>query len=169
MKCGQIGLICSSWTQQWKPLVYSFSGQTNTPGLSPDVLQLARRSNGNTISPSLPNRTFLSHENPASLKHIDGQTDTTAWKTPGKSPLSQNKKHLRFADAAYGPSAHADGIEAHEGDLTVVDLEEEQNGGDLSSLSSGEEEDFRRDLANLDANIARIQKSLRETALKTWN
>lgn len=49
----------------------------------------------------------------------------------------------------------------------MVDLEEEQNGGDLSSLSSGEEEDFRRDLANLDANIARIQKSLRETALKT--
>lgn len=82
-----------------------------------------------------------------------GQTDPLAWKTPRKSPLSQNKKHLRFAD--------------HEGDLTVVDLEEEQNGGDLSSLSSGEEEDFRRDLANLDANIARIQKSLRETALKT--
>lgn len=90
-----------------------------------------------------------------------GQTDPLAWKTPRKSPLSQNKKHLRFADAAYGPSAD------HEGDLTVIDLEEEQNGGDLSSLSSGEEEDFRRDLANLDANIARIQKSLRETALKT--
>jgi len=142
-------------------------GQTSISGLSPDVLQPARRNNGNTSSPSLPNRTFLSHENPASLKHIDGQTDTTAWKTPRKSPLSQNKKHLRFADAAYGPSAHADGNEAHEGDLTVVDLEEEQNGGDLSSLSSGEEEDFRRDLANLDANIARIQKSLRETALKT--
>ena len=98
---------------------------------------------------------------------MDGQTETSAWKTRRKSPFSQNKKHLRFADAAYGLSAHADGLEAHEGDLTVIDLEEGQNGGDLSSLSSGEEEDFRRDLANLDANIARIQKSLRETALKT--
>lgn len=97
---------------------------------------------------------------------MDGQTET-ARKTPRKSPSLQNKKHLRFADAAYGPSAHVDGIEEHEAGLTVVDLEEEQNGGDLSSLSSGEEEDFRRDLANLDANIARIQKSLRETALRT--
>ena len=61
----------------------------------------------------------------------------------------------------------ANGIGEHEGGLTVIDLEEEQNGGELSSLSSCEEEDFRRDLANLDANIARIQKSLRETALRT--
>lgn len=98
---------------------------------------------------------------------MDGQVETSAWKTPRKSPLSQNKKHLRFAGAAHETSARADGIGAHEGGLTVVDLEEEQNGGDLSSLSSGEEEDFRRDLANLDANIARIQKSLRETALRT--
>ena len=119
------------------------------------------------VSPSLPNRTLTSHQNPSSLSRMDGQTETSAWKAPRKSPSSQNKKHLRFADAAYGPSAHADGIGEHEGGLTVVDFEEEQNDGELSSLSSCEEEDFRRDLANLDANIARIQKSLRETALRT--
>lgn len=144
-----------------------FRGQTATSGLSPEVLQLARRNNGNTVSSSIPNRTLISHGNQSSLNRMDGQVETSAWKTPRKSPLSQNKKHLRFADAAHETSAHADGIGAHEGGLTVVDLEEEQNGGDLSSLSSGEEEDFRRDLANLDANIARIQKSLRETALRT--
>jgi len=154
-----------------EPLFCFFRGQTITPGLSPEVLQLARRNNGNTVPPSLPNRTLVSHENPSSLNRMDGQTET-ARKTPRKRPSLQNKKHLRFADAAYGPSAHApsahaDGIEEHEAGLTVVDLEKEQNGGDLSSLSSGEEEDFRRDLANLDANIARIQKSLRETALRT--
>lgn len=98
---------------------------------------------------------------------MDGQTEISAWKAPTKSPSSQNKKHLRFADAAYGPSVYEDGIGDHEGGSTVLDLEEEQNGGELSSLSSCEEEDFRRDLANLDANIARIQKSLRETALRT--
>lgn len=85
----------------------------------------------------------------------------------------QNKKQLRFADAdadadaAHDTSAHADGIGTCEGGLKVEDLEDKENGGDLSSLSSGEEEDFIRDLANLDANIARIQKSLRETALRT--
>ena len=119
------------------------------------------------VSQSLLKRTLIRHESPSPLNVMDGQTETSARKTSQKSPPSQNKKHLRFADAAYGPSAHADGIGEQEAGLTVVELEEEQNGGDLSSLSSGEEEDFRRDLANLDANIARIQKSLRETALRT--
>lgn len=68
------------------------------------------------------------------------------------------KKQLRFADATQNTSTHAeDGLK----------VEDKENGGDLSSLSSGEEEDFKRDLANLDANIARIQKSLRETAYRT--
>jgi len=58
-------------------------------------------------------------------------------------------------------------MKSREGVLEVEDLEEDQNGGDLSPFSSGEEEDFRRGLENLDANIARIQKSLRETALRT--
>lgn len=74
------------------------------------------------------------------------------------------KKQLRFADATQNTSTHADGIESWEDGLKVEDKE---NGVDLSSLSSGEEEDFKRDLANLDANIARIQKSLRETAYRT--
>ena len=90
-----------------------------------------------------------------------------AWKTTRKSPLLENKKHLRFADAAHDISLGANGIGMDEGGLTMEDLDEQEHGGDLSSLSSGEEEDFRRDLANLDANIARIQKSLRETALRT--
>ena len=65
-------------------------------------------------------------------------------------------------------SAHAENMELPEGLLELEDLEDlEQNGGELSPLSSGEEEDFRRGLENLDANIARIQKSLRETALRT--
>lgn len=98
---------------------------------------------------------------------MDVQSEVTAWKTPRTSPLLQNKKHLRFADATHETSLRTDGTGTHEGGLTMEDLEEERNGGDLSSLSSGEEEDFRRDLANLDANIARIQKSLRETALRT--
>lgn len=148
-------------------LVHFFRGQTTAPGFSPEVLQLARRNNGNKFSPSGPPRTLISYENPPSLDHVDGRSEVTAWRMPRKSPLLQNKKHLRFADAAHETSAHADGIGRHEGGLMVEDLEEEQNGGDLSSLSSGEEEDFRRDLANLDANIARIQKSLRETALRT--
>ncbi len=130
-------------------------------------MQLARRNNGNKYSPSLPNRTLINHENPSSLDRVDVQSEGTAWKTPRKSPLLQSKKHLRFADAAHETSLRTNGIGTREDDLTVEDLEQERNGGDLSSLSSGEEEDFRRDLANLDANIARIQKSLRETALRT--
>lgn len=38
---------------------------------------------------------------------------------------------------------------------------------ELSSFSSGDEEDFQRDLASLDADIARIQRSLRETAKRS--
>lgn len=38
---------------------------------------------------------------------------------------------------------------------------------ELSPFSSGDEEDFQRDLANLDADIARIQRSLRETAKRS--
>ncbi|XP_048580174.1 coiled-coil domain-containing protein 14 isoform X2 [Nematostella vectensis] len=38
---------------------------------------------------------------------------------------------------------------------------------DLSSLSSQDEQEFQRDLASLDADIARIQRSLRQAALKT--
>ena len=67
----------------------------------------------------------------------------------------------------YEAFAHAENMKSREGVLEVEDLEEDQNGGDLSPFSSGEEEDFRRGLENLDANIARIQKSLRETALRT--
>ena len=81
-------------------------------------------------------------------------------------PLVKN-----IAGSGYGntdlhePSAHAENTELPE--IELEDLEEEQNGGELSPLSSGEEEDFRKGLENLDANIARIQKSLRETALRT--
>lgn len=61
-----------------------------------------------------------------------------------------------------------DGMDSLEqGALEVEIMEEELNSGDVSPLLSGEEEDFRRGLENLDANIARIQKSLRETALRT--
>ena len=64
--------------------------------------------------------------------------------------------------------ANLDGMDSLEqGALEVENLEEELNSGDVSPLLSGEEEDFRRGLENLDANIARIQKSLRETALRT--
>lgn len=63
-------------------------------------------------------------------------------------------------------SSNADTLSSP-GLLDVRDLEEELVNGEVSPLSSGEDEDFRRGLENLDANIARIQKSLRETAFKT--
>lgn len=164
-------------------------GQTTAPGLSPEVMALAARNNGNTTTP----RTLLTRENPPPSEEV------SKWKTPSQRSLIQNKKHLRFADGtisepepafslpsglsrplvkgtagsgygiadAHEYSAHAENMESRKGVLEMEDLEEERNGGDLSSLSSGEEDDFRRGLENLDANIARIQKSLRETALRT--
>ena len=63
-------------------------------------------------------------------------------------------------------SSNADTLSSP-GLLDVRDLEEELVNGEVSPLSSGEDEDFRRGLENLDANIARIQKSLRETAFKS--
>ena len=104
------------------------------------------------------------------------------------------RKHLRFAD---GPSSNPkpefsltsglspEAVKGSEGSveffegssntdsfsspsvLEIKDLEDVQIDGEVSPLSSGEDEDFRKGLENLDANIARIQKSLRETALKT--
>lgn len=164
-------------------------GQTTALGLSPEVMALAARNNGNTTTP----RTLLTRENPPPSEEV------SKWKTPSQRSLIQNKKHLRFADGtisepepafslpsglsrplvkgtagsgygiadAHEYSAHAENMESRKGVLEMEDLEEERNGGDLSSLSSGEEDDFRRGLENLDANIARIQKSLRETALRT--
>ena len=164
-------------------------GQTTAPGLSPEVMALAARNNGNTTTP----RTLLTRENPPPSEEV------SKWKTPSQRSVIQSKKHLRFADGtisepepafslpsglsrplvkgtagsgygiaeAHEYSAHAENMESREGVLEVEDLEQERNGGDLSSLSSVEEDDFRRGLENLDANIARIQKSLRETALRT--
>mgnify|MGYP001794245271 FL=1 len=37
---------------------------------------------------------------------------------------------------------------------------------DLSSVSSKEEAEFKQDLADLDANIARLQKNLREALVR---
>lgn len=138
-------------------------------------------------------KTLLTNERPA----LGRSEEVITRRTPSQRSVVQSKKHLRFADgpfshsepmfsltsglshplvkntagSGYGNtdlherSAHAENTELPE--VELEDLEEEQNGGELSPLSSGEEEDFRRGLENLDANIARIQKSLRETSLRT--
>lgn len=140
-------------------LLFFFRGQATTPGLSSEVLQLAIRDNRNPISPSRPEKAITTPEQLPSFS----QGVVSTGKVSRKGNDVKYKKQLRFADATQNTSTHADGIESWEDGLKVEDKE---NGGDLSSLSSGEE-DFKRDLANLDANIARIQKSLRETAYRT--
>jgi hypothetical protein len=53
------------------------------------------------------------------------------------------------------------------GDSSYLSPESKNKNADLSSLSSRDEEEFQRDLVSLDAEIARIQRSLRETAMRT--
>ena len=167
-------------------------GQPAALRLSPEVRSLATGNNGTIASP----RTLFIRETPAafdrndevltrstqsqrsliqSKKHLRfaergiSQTKPTFTLTSGlPRPLvnGSDDSGNKLAES-HEPSAHADSMESREGVLDVEDWDKELNGGDLSPLSSGEEEDFRRGLENLDANIARIQKSLRETALRT--
>ena len=165
-------------------------GQSTASRLSSEDMPLSVRNNGKRTSPI----TLLTNESPSALGRSE---EVITRRTPSQRSVVQSKKHLRFADgpfshsepvfsltrglshplvkntagSGYGNtdlherSAHAENPVLPE--VELEDLDEEQNGKDLSPLSSGEEEDFRRGLENLDANIARIQKSLRETALRT--
>lgn len=54
-------------------------------------------------------------------------------------------------------------------DSVYLSPEFKNKSAELSSLSSRDEEEFQRDLQSLDAEIARIQRSLRETAKRTSN
>jgi len=167
-------------------------GQITSSELSPEVISLAARNNDKITSP----RALLTRENPPALdrgddvltwrttsqrsaiqskKHLRFADGPTSQPEPTYSLTSGLPRPLAKGTAGsgygikdpYDAFAHAENMKSREGVLEVEDLEEDQNGGDLSPFSSGEEEDFRRGLENLDANIARIQKSLRETALRT--
>ena len=107
-------------------------------------------------------------------KHLRFSEEPSSQSKPTFSVTSKPSPQVveRREASAYGTveffeeSSNADTLSSP-GLLDVRDLEEELINGEVSPLSSGEDEDFRRGLENLDANIARIQKSLRETAFKT--
>lgn len=152
---------------------------------SAEAKSLITGNSNNTTSPRLFNRN--------NLQTIDRSDETLTRRTPNQRPVAQSKKRLRFADRLMSqpdPSPaftsrrlsrpltdENEGAEYKITDESFANLDgmdsleqgalEELNSGDVSPLLSGEEEDFRRGLENLDANIARIQKSLRETALRT--
>ena len=137
--------------------------QITSPSLSPNVVRSLSRSNGISLSPLATSRTLSG----SLVERFSGYGERETWKWGGNTPSPLSGKKLRFAEAG-DELKHPEmknertSSASHEGSL-----KEEQNGGDLSSLSSEEEEEFRRDLANLDADIARIQKSLRETVRRT--
>ena len=149
-------------------------------------MPFAERRDGNSSTPN----TASSTGNPSTVGRNE---EFLLNETRNRRSIAQ-RKHLRFAD---GPSSHPkpefsltsglspEAVKGSEGSveffegssntdsfsspsvLEIKDLEDVQIDGEVSPLSSGEDEDFRKGLENLDANIARIQKSLRETALKT--
>ncbi|XP_068688625.1 coiled-coil domain-containing protein 14-like isoform X2 [Montipora foliosa] len=163
------------------------TGQTTALKLLPlDDVPFAERRDGNSSTPN----TASSAGNPSTVGRNE---EFLLNETRNRRSVAQ-RKHLRFAD---GPSSHPkpefsltsglspEAVKGSEGSveffegssntdsfsspsvLEIKDLEDVQIDGEVSPLSSGEDEDFRKGLENLDANIARIQKSLRETALKT--
>ena len=95
------------------------------------------------------------------------------WRTR-RTPTPKGKKMLRFAEEVWsddkisGERFHDNAVlEPLDTGVVPGPLEYSKSTEDVSSLSSRDEEEFKRDLATLDADIARIQRSLRETALKT--
>ena len=173
-------------------MFFMYRGQPTTLGLSPaEAKSLITGNSNNTTSPRLFNR-----KNPQTIDRCDetftqrsqNQRPVTQGKKrlrfadrltsqPDPSPAFTSGRLSRpLTDENEGAGykiteecfANLDGMDSIEqGALEVENMEEELNSGDVSPLLSGEEEDFRRGLENLDANIARIQKSLRETALRT--
>ena len=167
-------------------------GQPTTLGLSSaEAKTLLTGNSNNTTSPRLLNRknpqtidrsdeTFTrrtQNQHPVAQSKKRLRFADRLMSQPEPSPAFTSRRLSRpLTDENEGAGykitgesfANLDGMDSLEqGALEVENMEEELNSGDVSPLLSGEEEDFRRGLENLDANIARIQKSLRETALRT--
>ena len=92
------------------------------------------------------------------------------------SPGTRAKKTIRFSsrryeeDAYLSPGGHGTGdsilrsprLSPGRDLLDVRYGNQSYTSDDLSSVSSKEEVEFKQDLAHLDANIARLQRNLRE-------
>lgn len=69
------------------------------------------------------------------------------------SPGGSGTSHVSFTGSPFSPTRNS--IDVRNANLSNIS-------DDLSSVSSKEEKEFKQDLANLDANIARLQRNLHE-------